>query len=61
MSYFQVIAIPIRTGIKNRKEPFVDRRLYSEMSGADGRIEELQVAFPSAKYELRIIVVAEAD
>jgi len=57
MSYFQVIAIPIRNGSKSLREPFVDRRLYSEMSGVDERTKELQAVFPSAEYELQIIVV----
>lgn len=54
MSYFQVVAMPVRSRI----EPFVDRRIYTEHFQAEARIEELRAIYSRPNYELRIIVVS---
>lgn len=54
MSYFQVVAMPIRSRI----EPFVDRRIYTEHFQAEVRLEELRAIYSRPIYELRIIVVS---
>lgn len=54
MSYFQVVAIPIRSRI----EPFVDRHIYTEYFQAEARLEELRVIYSRPIYDLRIIVVS---
>lgn len=54
MSYFQVVAIPVRSRI----DPFVDRCIYMDYFQAEARVEELQAIYSYPSYELRIIVVS---
>lgn len=59
MGFYQVIALPTTKRSRSPCKPFIDRRLYTEISGADERLQELVNMYP--EYELSIIVVSVKD
>ena len=59
MGYYQVIAIPIVRSSGKPCKPFIDKRLYTEISRAEERLQEIVSLYPH--YEVQIVVVSVED